>query len=120
MEGLQERLTALQESTSQLKELIDRLANLKFQPGSVPLRTDEENSPSAELSSEINQLLREEEDELEILQEEVEDLRSGRPGSETEHHKARLKDGIERLGKELARYDICMAPWLPFLRSLPS
>lgn len=73
LEGLQERLVTLQETATQLQELVDRLANLKFQPGSVPLRTDEENTVSAELSSEISQILREEEDELEILQEE-EDL----------------------------------------------
>ncbi|KAK1636781.1 hypothetical protein BDP81DRAFT_394433 [Colletotrichum phormii] len=101
-EGLQERLTALQETTAQLKELIDRLQNLKFQPGSVPLGgTDEENSVSAELSSEISQILREEEDELELLGEEVEDLRDGRPGSEVEHTKTRLKDGVERLKQEI-------------------
>ncbi|KAK1600377.1 uncharacterized protein LY79DRAFT_574702 [Colletotrichum navitas] len=100
-EGLQERLTALQETTAQLKELIDRLHNLKFQPGSVPLGIDEDNSVSAELSSEISQILREEEDDLELLREEVEDLRDGRPGSEAEHTKTRLKDGVERLGQEL-------------------
>ncbi|KAJ0313673.1 hypothetical protein COL516b_000614 [Colletotrichum fioriniae] len=107
-EGLQERLTALQETTTQLKELIDRLQNLKFQPGSVPLGSggtaagaDEENSVSAELSSEISQILREEEDELELLGEEVEDLRDGRPGSEVEHTKTRLKDGVERLKQEI-------------------
>ncbi|KAK1512913.1 hypothetical protein CTAM01_00308 [Colletotrichum tamarilloi] len=104
-EGLQERLTALQETTTQLKDLIDRLQNLKFQPGSVPLGSgaaaDEENSASAELSSEISQILREEEDELELLGEEVEDLRDGRPGSEVEHTKTRLKDGVERLKQEI-------------------
>ncbi|KAF9879916.1 hypothetical protein CkaCkLH20_02727 [Colletotrichum karsti] len=100
-EGLQERLTALQETTSQLKELIDRLQNLKFQPGSVPLGADEDSTVSAELSSEISQILREEEEELELLGEEVEDLRAGRPGNEAEHTKTRLKDGLDRLRQEL-------------------
>ncbi|KAF5515789.1 hypothetical protein CGCS363_v000644 [Colletotrichum siamense] len=100
-EGLQERLTALQETTGQLKELIDRLQNLKFQPGSVPLGADEDSDVSAELSSEISQILREEEEELELLSEEVEDLRDGRPGSEAEHTKTRLKDGLDRLRQEL-------------------
>ncbi|KAF3803521.1 hypothetical protein GCG54_00004692 [Colletotrichum gloeosporioides] len=100
-EGLQERLTALQETTGQLKELIDRLQNLKFQPGSVPLGADEDSDVSAELSSEISQILREEEEELELLGEEVEDLRDGRPGSEAEHTKTRLKDGLDRLRQEL-------------------
>lgn len=100
-EALQERLSALQETTSQLKDLIDRLSNLKFQPGSVPLTTDDENNVAAELSTEINQILREEEEDLELLVEEIADLRAGRPGSETEHAKARLKDGARRLEVEL-------------------
>ncbi|KAH6685386.1 hypothetical protein F5X68DRAFT_262639 [Plectosphaerella plurivora] len=99
-EGLQERLTALQETTTQLKELIARLQNLHFEPGSVPLGADEDNVAS-ELSTEIGQILREEEEELELLQEEVEDVRGGRPGSEAEHTKVRLKDGVQRLKEEL-------------------
>ncbi len=118
-ETLQERLIALQETTGQLKELIDRLANLKFQPGSVPLPTtlnltssigslgsigsNDTDSPNAatELSSEISQILREEEEELELLNEEILDLRSGRPGSDAEHKKTRLRDGVKRLETEL-------------------
>ncbi|KAK3943630.1 hypothetical protein QBC46DRAFT_27212 [Diplogelasinospora grovesii] len=114
-ESLQERLTALQETTSQLKEFIDRLAGLTFQPGSVPLHasissltssdnnTDNDLSGNAavELSSEINQILRDEEEELELLQEEITDLRSGRPGSDAQHQKLRLKDAVQRLSSEL-------------------
>jgi hypothetical protein len=106
-EALQERLAALQATTAQLQELIDRLSNLKFQPGSVPLGVDEDSSVSGELSAEISQILREEEDELELLLEEAEDLRGGRPGSDAEHHKARLKDGVDRLQRELRRYADC-------------
>ncbi|KAF5254246.1 hypothetical protein FANTH_978 [Fusarium anthophilum] len=95
-EGLQERLTALQETTTQLKELIDRLATLKFQPGSVPLTTDEESSESGELSAEITSTLRDGEEEHELLQEEVEFLRGA------EHDKDRLKESVEKIGKELA------------------
>ncbi|KAF4975896.1 hypothetical protein FZEAL_7369 [Fusarium zealandicum] len=94
-EGLQERLTALQETTTQLKELIDRLATIKFQPGSVPLTTDEENSVSGELSAEVTSTLRYGEEEHELLQEEVEFVRGA------EHDKARLKEGVEKMGKEL-------------------
>ncbi|ROT36815.1 hypothetical protein SODALDRAFT_345494 [Sodiomyces alkalinus F11] len=100
LEGLQERLTALQETTTQLKNLIDRLQNIRFQPGSVPLSADEDNV-ATELSTEIIQILREEDEELELLEEEVEDLKGGRPGSEAEHTKMRLKDGVERLKQEL-------------------
>ncbi|KAL2184161.1 hypothetical protein L209DRAFT_781778 [Thermothelomyces heterothallicus CBS 203.75] len=100
-ELLQERLAALQETTAQLRELIDRLANVQFQPGSVPLSTSDEDNVATELSTEITQILREEEEDLELLQEEIVDLRSGRPGSEAEHRKARLKDGAQRLQAEL-------------------
>jgi protein transport protein SEC20 len=99
-EGLQERLAALQETTTQLQELIDRLATLKFQPGSVPLTTDEESSESGDLSAEITSTLREGEEEYELLQEEVEFLRG------QEHDKDRLKEGVEKIGKELDRYDL--------------
>lgn len=94
-EGLQERLAALQETTSQLKDLIDRLANLRFQRGSVPLGTEEESSVSGELSAEIGQILRTGLEDQELLQEEAKYLRS------EGHDKTRLKDAIERVGKEL-------------------
>ncbi|KAK3497248.1 Sec20-domain-containing protein [Neurospora hispaniola] len=111
-ETLQERLTALQETTGQLKDLIERLATLKFEPGSVPLSNSisslantgadgTTNSEAADLSAEISQVLREEEEDLELLQEEIIDLRSGRPGSEAEHQKTRLKEGAQRLAAEL-------------------
>lgn len=96
-EGLQERLAALQETTASLKELIDRLAGLKFQPGSVPLDTSEEGSVSGELSVEIGQLLRDGEEEKELLGEEVEYLRHDG------HEKSRLREGVERQGQELQR-----------------
>ncbi|KAK0731745.1 hypothetical protein B0H67DRAFT_501619 [Lasiosphaeris hirsuta] len=123
LETLQERLSALQETTGQLKDLIDRLAAVKFQPGSAPLpssmnmsssigsisslasigATAEEDTSNvaAELSSEINQVLREEEEELELLSEEIIDLRPARPVSEAEHRKTRLREGVQRLEGEL-------------------
>lgn len=100
-ESLQERLAALQETTSQLRELIDRLAHISFQPGSVPLSTSDEDNVAAELGAEIGQILREEEEDLELLQEEIIDLRASRPGSEAEHRKTRLKEGAHRLQAEL-------------------
>ncbi|GAB1310468.1 Protein transport protein sec20 [Madurella fahalii] len=101
LDTLQERLAALQETTGQLKDLIDRLANIKFQPGSVPLSTSDEDNVATELGTEISQILREEEEDLELLQEEIIDLRSGRPGSDAEHRKTRLKEGAQRLEAEL-------------------
>ncbi|KAI0427292.1 Sec20-domain-containing protein [Xylaria sp. FL1042] len=98
---LQERLNVLQDATRQLEELIHRLANFDFQPGSMPLRAADDDNVGSELSSEINQILREQEEELELLQEEIIDIPPGRPGSALQHDKNRLKDGAERLGQEL-------------------
>ncbi|KXJ91975.1 hypothetical protein Micbo1qcDRAFT_162045 [Microdochium bolleyi] len=108
---LQDRLVSLQDATSQLQELIDRLANFNFQPGSVPLGSaqagsaDDDNNVSTELSSEINQILQEQEEDLELLLEEIVDLRTGgRPGmvsSGRQHDKERLQDGAKRLSVEL-------------------
>ncbi|OTB10165.1 hypothetical protein K445DRAFT_323304 [Daldinia sp. EC12] len=98
---LQDRLALLQDATSQLKVLIDRLANFKFQPGSVPLGASDDDNVSSELSSEINQILREQEEELELLHEEIIDIRPGKPGGGLQHDKDRLKDGATRLEEEL-------------------
>ncbi|KAG5979853.1 hypothetical protein E4U55_004705 [Claviceps digitariae] len=95
LQGLEERLTALQETTTQLREQIDRLAKLEFQPGAVPLDADDESSVSGELSAEIGQILRNGLDEQELLTEEVNFVRPEGP------EKTRLREGIERLGAEL-------------------
>lgn len=102
-DALQERLTALQETTAQVKELINRLATLNFQPGSVPLDNNDENV-ATELSGEINQVLREEEEDLELLVEELVDLRGGKDGSEAARRKERLREGVERLEGDIKRY----------------
>ncbi|KAK5628226.1 hypothetical protein RRF57_003941 [Xylaria bambusicola] len=98
---LQDRLNVLQDATSQLEELIQRLANFNFQPGSVPLGAAEDDNVGTELSSEINQVLREQEEDLELLQEEIIDIHPGRSGSALQHDKDRLKDGAERLEQKL-------------------
>ncbi|KAL6867852.1 Sec20 domain-containing protein [Trichoderma novae-zelandiae] len=96
LESLQERLTALQETTAQLRDLIDRLANVEFAPGSVPLTIEEEGSVSGELSAEAGLMLRTGLEEQQLLCEEAKYLRRGG------HEKERLEDGIERVGGELA------------------
>lgn len=103
---LQDRLVQLQETTSQLRTLIDRLGNLKLQPGSVPLsdETDsqlDDGNVVAELGAEITHGLRETEEDLELLREEVADLKPGREGSESHKSKARLRESADRLGAEL-------------------
>ncbi|KAM0478623.1 hypothetical protein ACHAPX_005213 [Trichoderma viride] len=98
LEGLQERLAALQETTAQLRELIDRLADVEFQPGSVPLNIEEEGSVSGELSAEAGLILKNGLEDQQLLCEEAKYLR--RSG----HEKERLEDGIERVGQELASH----------------
>lgn len=101
-EGLQERLTVLQETTAQLRKLIDRLATIDSPEEDEHGQEDDSGSNSAEeLATEINQVLREQEEDLELLQEEITDLRSGRPGSEAEHRKTRLREWASRLEGEL-------------------
>ncbi len=102
-ESLSERLTALQESNTQLKDLIERLETFKFQPGSVPLDTTKENV-IGEITSEIQQTLRDQDEDFELLQEEVCDLDSGRPGSELEQQKDMLDHTVKRAIKELKMY----------------
>ena len=103
LEALQKRLSQFEETHSTLRELIDRLSSLKFQPGSVPLSNDPEDNPGAELSGEIAAILREETDDLDLLREEVADLPPGRSGSETEHSQKRLDEAISRLEADLKK-----------------
>ncbi|KAH8815124.1 protein transport membrane glycoprotein-like protein Sec20 [Xylogone sp. PMI_703] len=102
-ESLSERLVALQESNSQLRELIDRLGNLKFQPGSVPL-DNEDGNVMTELAVEIQQTLKEQDEDFELLQEQAYDLIAGKPGSEAHERKANLIDSIKRSTQELKSY----------------
>lgn len=107
-DSLQERLAALQETTAQVQELVDRLASLKFQPHAEHDRAKDEDDEhvAAELSAEIGQTLREEEDDLELLAEEITDLRGGKEGSEAARRKERLREGLARLEAEVKRYVI--------------
>jgi protein transport protein SEC20 len=98
-----DRLKALQESNALLKELIDRLANLKFQPGSVPL-DDDENNVKVELTSEIHQLIKDQDEDLAILQEDVTDIEVGRSGGELEQQKVLLDSGVKKAREELKAY----------------
>lgn len=101
LEELQERLNDLQEATAQVRDLIGRITDLEFPPGSPPLRADEEDSVLAELGSEVIQTLREGEDELEALTEEVDDL-FGNSANDLEDQIRRLRDDISRFHKELS------------------
>jgi len=107
-EKVSERLAALQENNSQLKDLIDKLASIKFQPGSIPL-DDEEDNVKSELVAEIHQTISELDEESELIFEKVNDLASGKPGSELQHQKAGLVRGVERAIGELKKYVLSQA-----------
>jgi hypothetical protein len=102
-EIVSERLKALQESNAQLKDLIDRLATLKLQPGSIPLDDDEDNAKS-ELTGEIHQIIKDQDEDLTILQEDVADLDFGRVDGELQQQKAFLDRGVKKAIQELKRY----------------
>lgn len=102
---LQGKLASLQEAVGQLKQHIDRLAEFDFlqQPGpeggdAAPAALDD--SATSELSTEIIQLIQEQEEDLDLLREEVQGLR---PLKALKHDKDRLEDAAERLGDDLKR-----------------
>ncbi|PHH68404.1 hypothetical protein CDD82_590 [Ophiocordyceps australis] len=97
LESTSTRLTALQESTLHVETLIDRLVKLEYQPGSVPLGTEEDDSLRAELIAETVQVLRNAQEELELISAELGFLEPG-------HDKERLTEGVERLGAHLVRH----------------
>jgi len=107
--SLSTRLTALSDANKTTLHLIHRLAKLHFQPGSTPLDS-EEGDVRVELSSEIHDNLRQQEEELELLKQEVEDVTSGgfvpsrRRDSERDRERARLSIQVARLEEDLRQY----------------
>lgn len=100
--SLTARLAALQETTRSVQTLITRLANLEFAPGSVPLDLGEdEDDVAAELSAEIHQTLKEQEEDLELLEQEVEDLPVGRTRNEKGREREVLIEGVKRAKGEI-------------------
>ncbi len=101
------RLSALSESNKSLQHLIQRLAKLDFQPGSQPLNA-EEGDVRLELSAEIHESLKQIEEELELLRQEVEDVVDGGAGgrdrrrnSERESERSRVAVLLARLTEDL-------------------
>lgn len=100
-ESLSERLTTLQESTRQARELIGRLETIKFEPGSITLDSDDDNVLQ-ELSAEISQVLKDQDEDYELLQEAVlSELPVGRPNSELQRQRDVLYEAVERDIQEL-------------------
>lgn len=70
---LESRLNALHDAHKSTLQLISRLSNLRFQPGSLPLN-DPDGDVRGELTAEIHDSLKREDEELEILKQEVQEL----------------------------------------------
>lgn len=71
-QALNARLTPLFESLKQTQQLITRLSKFPAQPGTSPSNPDEGDA-RLELSAEIHQSLKEQEEDFELLRQEVED-----------------------------------------------
>jgi len=95
------RLNTVSESSKAVLQLIQRLSKLDFQPGSIPLVSDEGNA-RLELSAEIHDTLKQLEEELELLRQEVEDVIS-RPASSLRRRDSARENDSSRLVVLLAR-----------------
>ncbi|RDW74004.1 hypothetical protein BP5796_07446 [Coleophoma crateriformis] len=104
-EVLSERLNALQDANAQLRDLIERLANMKFQPGSIPLGSGEDNAV-VELRAQIQDTIKDQNEDFELLYEEALDITAGRPGSETASQKSALTSAVKRAMQELQSLQI--------------
>ncbi|KAF2141813.1 uncharacterized protein K452DRAFT_318753 [Aplosporella prunicola CBS 121167] len=104
-QALSTRLTQLSDANKQTVQLIQRLAKLQFQPGSTPLDAQDEGDVRVELGSEIHEGLKQQDEELEFLRQEVEELTASsvkrKDNSEREREKSRLNIQIARLGEDL-------------------
>lgn len=112
------RLSALSESHKITRQLIQRLSKLSFQPGSLPLDT-EEGDVRIELTSDIHESLKQQEEELDLLKQEAEDWawedpqhaahtlrrkdseRDSSREKEREREKLRVRVQVARLGEDL-------------------
>lgn len=103
------RLNTLSESNKSILQLIQRLSKLDFQPGSTPLDT-EEGDVRLELSAEIHETLKQLEEDLELLSQEVEDIIQGgansgkRRDSGKDSERSRLAILLARLTEDLKSY----------------
>ena len=103
------RLKSLSESYREINQLINRLSKPSSRSGtSSPLSGD--GDTRAELSAEIHQSLKEQEEDYELLKQEVEDLASCGSGvrrrdSEKDRDRVTLVSQVERLGEDLKLYE---------------
>lgn len=105
---LNARLTPLFDAHKQTVHLIHHLFKLPAQPGSSPLNPDA-GDVRVELSAEIHQDLKEQEEQFELLSQEVEDLTdrgswtsaARRRDSEADKEWTTVAAQITRLGEDL-------------------
>lgn len=109
-QSLLSRLDALSEANKSTLQLIQRLSKLTFQPGSTALNGDGDDV-RVELSSEIHESLRQQEQEFELLKQEAEDFTSVEPfggrhrrDSERDRERSRISVQVARLGEDLKAY----------------
>ncbi|KAF2013386.1 Sec20-domain-containing protein [Aaosphaeria arxii CBS 175.79] len=102
------RLNTLSEWNKETLSLIQRLSKLDFQPGALPQNSDEGDA-RLELSAEIHESLKQTEEELELLKQEVEDVVQGTGGS------ARRRDSAKE--SERSRLAVLLARLTEDLRS---
>lgn len=100
-QALTSRLNTVSESNKAILQLIHRLSKLDFQPGAVPLNA-EEGDVRLELSAEIHESLKQLEEELELLRQEVEDVIQ-RPGLTLRRRDSARENETSRLAVLLAR-----------------
>lgn len=107
-QALNSRLTSLFESLKQTQQLITRLSKFPAQIGTSPSNTDEGDA-RVELSAEIHQSLKEQEEDFDLLRQEVEDQTNisswssstRRRGSGEDSQKTDLVAQFTRLGEDL-------------------
>ncbi|GAB1732840.1 hypothetical protein NU195Hw_g2644t1 [Hortaea werneckii] len=103
---LAHQLTTLTDALKTTNALIARLARLSFHPGSEPL--DTENSVRVELAQDIHDSLKQLEEDLELLQQEIDDdghsataSKARRETSDRERERGRIAANATRLGEDL-------------------
>lgn len=107
-QSLSSRATSLFEANKQTLHLIHRLARLPAQPGSSPLNPDAGDA-RVELSAEIHQNLKEQDEQFELLQQEVEEISDAGSGAVSSRRRntnqgterTSLTDQVSRLGEDL-------------------
>jgi protein transport protein SEC20 len=101
LQSLEDRLNVLHETHKTTLQLISRLANIKFQPGSISLDTEAGNVRQ-ELTAEIHENLKKEDEELEILKQEVQDTTesSSRRDPRREQEQTRLSVHVARIEED--------------------